>query len=109
MSRPLVHPGKVLAEELEVLGISPTELARQISVPPNRISQIIHGKRAITGDTALRLAHWFGTGPEFWMDLQSAHDVRTAAEHAGDEIAALQRRVTLVRQSPTRERRHGKT
>jgi len=93
MSRPSVHPGKVLAEELKSLGVTPTELARQINVPPNRISQIINGKRAITGDTALRLAHWFGTGPEFWMDLQTAHDVRTAAEHAGDEIAALPTRV----------------
>ncbi len=95
MSRPSVHPGKVLAEELKALGITPTELARQINVPPNRISQIIHGKRAITGDTALRLAHWFGTGPEFWMDLQTAHDVRTAAEQAGEEIAALPTRVGL--------------
>jgi len=89
MPRLSVHPGKVLAEELRALGVSPTELARQINVPPNRISQIINGKRAITGDTALRLAHWFGTGPEFWMDLQTAHDVRTAKEQAGAEISSL--------------------
>ena len=61
MPRPAVHPGKVLAEELDALGIKPTDLARQIAVPPNRISQIINAKRAITGDTALRLAHWFKT------------------------------------------------
>lgn len=89
MSRPAVHPGKVLAEELETLGVTPTELARQIAVPPNRISQIINGKRAITGDTALRLAHWFKTTPEFWLDLQTAHDLRAAQSNCGRDIARL--------------------
>jgi len=89
------HPGDVLAEELKTLGVTPTELARQIAVPPNRISQIIHGKRAITGDTALRLAHWFGTEPRFWMDLQAQHEVRVAQEQAGDEIDALPTRIGL--------------
>ena len=89
MSHVPAHPGQTLAEKLRALGVSPTELARQIAVPPNRISQIIHGKRAITGDTALRLAHWFGTDPEFWMELQTAYDVRVAKEQAGDEIASL--------------------
>lgn len=98
MSRRSVHPGDVLAEELKALGVTPTELARQIAVPPNRISQIIHGKRAITGDTALRLAHWFGTDPKFWMDLQSAHDVRLAQEQAGREIAALPTKRQAVRE-----------
>ncbi|NDF71194.1 MAG: addiction module antidote protein, HigA family, partial [Betaproteobacteria bacterium] len=67
MSRTPTHPGEILADELKTLGVSPTELARQIRVPANRISQIINGKRSITGDTALRLAHWFGTNPQFWM------------------------------------------
>jgi len=107
MPKPSVHPGKVLAEELEALGVTPTELARQIKVPPNRISQIINGKRAITGDTALRLAHWFGTGPEFWMDLQTAHDVRIAEEESGAEIAQLPTRI-VVQQAPAKERRYGK-
>lgn len=89
MPRPAVHPGKVLAEELEALGVRPSELARQIAVPPNRISQIIHGKRAISGDTALRLAHWFRTNPEFWLNLQNAHDIRLADDRAGVEITAL--------------------
>lgn len=89
MSRPAIHPGKVLAEELATLGVSPTELARQIKVPPNRISQIINGKRAISGDTALRLAHWFKTTPEFWLNLQNAHDIRLADDRAGVEIIAL--------------------
>jgi addiction module HigA family antidote len=94
MSHSPVHPGRILAEELDALGVKPAELARQINVPPNRISQIINGKRAISGDTALRLAHWFKTTPEFWMSLQAAHDVRTAASAAGQEIAQLPTRTT---------------
>lgn len=89
MARPAIHPGEILADELEELGITPTELSRQISVPPNRISQIIQGKRAITGDTALRLGHWFQTSPQFWLNLQAAYDLRVASENAGREIAAL--------------------
>lgn len=105
MPRPSVHPGKILADELQALRVTPTELARQIAVPPNRISQIIHGKRAITGDTALRLAHWFGTDPRFWMDLQSAHDVRAAEKNAGAEIARLPRRPNKL--TERRSARHG--
>jgi addiction module HigA family antidote len=87
--RPPIHPGEILADELATIGITPTELARQIAVPPNRISQIINGRRAITGDTALRLGHWFGTNPQFWLNLQSAHDLRTAQKRAGPAIARL--------------------
>ena len=90
--RPPIHPGEILAEELATLGITPTELARQIAVPPNRISQIINARRAITGDTALRLAHWFGTTPQFWLNLQSAHDLRIAQQQSGPDIAHLPRR-----------------
>jgi len=89
MARTPIHPGEILADELEELGVSPTELSRQIRVPANRISQIINGKRAITGDTALRLAHWFGTSPQFWMNLQALHDVRLAEKQAGTEINNL--------------------
>lgn len=89
MGRPAIHPGEALRNELEELGVTPTELARQISVPPNRISQIISGRRAITGDTALRLGHWFGSSPEFWLNLQSAYDLRIAAQLAGRRIAKL--------------------
>lgn len=89
MPRTPIHPGEILAGELAAVGISPTELARQIRVPPNRISQIINGKRAITGDTALRLAHWFGSSPQFWLNLQNQHDVRLAEAAAGVEISAL--------------------
>jgi antitoxin HigA-1 len=89
MPRPPIHPGEILADELAELGITPTELSRQIRVPPNRLNQIIHGRRGITGDTALRLGHWFGTNPQFWLNLQSAYDIRLAEERAGAEIASL--------------------
>lgn len=87
--RPVIHPGEILADELAELGVTAAELARQIRVPANRLSQIIHGRRAITGDTALRLGHWFGTSPQFWLNLQSAHDLRVAAAAVGAEIAGL--------------------
>lgn len=87
----VAHPGQVLAHKLDAVGVSPTELARQLHVPPNRITQIIHGQRGITGDSALRLAHWFGTQPEFWMNLQAQHDLRVAAKEAGREIRSLPR------------------
>jgi addiction module HigA family antidote len=90
--RPAIHPGEILAEELGEISVTPTELARQLRVPANRISQIIQGKRAITGDTALRLGHWFGNSPQFWLNLQAAFDLRTAAQSAGSEIAKLPKR-----------------
>ena len=93
MTRPPIHPGEILADELEELTITPTELARQLSVPANRITQIIQGKRAITGDTALRLGHWFGTSAQFWLNLQSAYDIKIAQSVAGDEIEKLPTRL----------------
>jgi addiction module HigA family antidote len=89
MTRPPIHPGEILADELQEIGVSPTELARQINVPANRVTQIIHGKRAITGDTALRLGHWFKTSAEFWLNLQSAYELRLAEQEFGHEIGAL--------------------
>lgn len=89
MARPAIHPGEILADELEELGISPTELARQLKVPTNRITQIINGKRNISGDTALRLGHWFGTSAIFWLNLQSAFDLRIAAQQQGKKIKKL--------------------
>jgi addiction module HigA family antidote len=96
MARPPIHPGEILAEELDEIGISPTELSRQLAVPPNRISQIIHGKRSITGDTALRLGHWFGTSPQFWLNLQAAYDLRLAEQEAGAEIRKLPKRAAAA-------------
>lgn len=84
-----VHPGAILKEELEFLEVTPTEFARQIDVPANRVSQIIAGKRAITGDSALRFGHWFGTDPLFWLNLQASYELRVAAENSGDEISRL--------------------
>jgi antitoxin HigA-1 len=89
MTRPAIHPGEILADELDEIGITPTELSRQIRVPPNRLTQIIQGKRSITGDTALRLAHWFGNSAQFWLNLQTAYDLRVAEDAAGREIEAL--------------------
>jgi addiction module HigA family antidote len=86
MARTPIHPGEILAEELEELGVSPTELSRQIRVPANRISQIINGKRAVTGDTALRLAHWFGTSPQFWMNLQARYDLEVEEGRVGESV-----------------------
>ncbi|MDB5517202.1 MAG: putative plasmid maintenance system antidote protein family [Tardiphaga sp.] len=97
MARPAIHPGEILADELNELAITPTELSRQLSVPPNRISQIIQGKRAITGDTALRLGHWFQTSAQFWLNLQSAYDLRVATDQVGREIAALPTKLTKRR------------
>ena len=76
-----IHPGEHLAEELKALEMSAAELARQLDVPTNRITQILNGTRAITGDTALRLAHFFGTSAEFWLNLQSLYDLRLVQEN----------------------------
>ena len=87
-----IHPGEHLADELRELGITAAELSRQIDVPVNRITGIIHGQRGITADTALRLGHWFGTTPQFWMNLQQFYELRLAEKEVGAEIAALPRR-----------------
>ena|SRR5438270_7386607 len=84
-----IHPGEHLAEELETLEMSAAELARKIHVPTNRITQILNGERSITGDTALRLAHFFGTSPEFWLNLQSLYELRLAQQKAGKAINGL--------------------
>jgi addiction module HigA family antidote len=99
MSRPPIHPGEILADELEELGVKPAELARQIGVPANRISQIVRGQRTVTGDTALRLGHWFKTGAQFWLNLQSSYDLRLAEKQGGKSIAKLPTRDSAVRAS----------
>jgi addiction module HigA family antidote len=86
MARPAIHPGEILADELQELGISAAELARRLHVPTNRITQIINGQRGITADTALRLGQWFGTSPEFWLNLQKSYELRLAQHQAGEEI-----------------------
>ena len=84
-----VHPGEILRDELAELGVSQTEFARQIAVPSNRISQIIAGKRSITGDTALRFGHWFGVEPQFWLNLQTQFDLAEAARKIGPAVQEL--------------------
>ena len=86
-----IHPGEHLAEELKELGMSAAELARKLDVPTNRITGILNGQRAITGDTALRLAHFFGTSAEFWLNLQSLYELRIAQKKVGRSIRALPR------------------
>ena len=93
-----------MAEELRELGVSAAELSRQIDVPVNRITGIIHGQRGITADTALRLGHWFGTSPQFWMNLQQLYELRLAESEIGEQIAALPRRVNR-----STSRKFGKT
>jgi addiction module HigA family antidote len=89
MARTAIHPGEHLAEQLEALDLSAAELGRRLQVPGNRISQIVSGQRAITGDTALRLGHFFGTSPQFWLNLQATYDLRIAEQKTGNDIKAL--------------------
>ncbi len=89
MGRTAIHPGEHLAEQLETLGMSAAEIARQIKVPTNRITEILRGRRSITGDTALRLGHFFGTSPDFWINLQKLYELRMAENRAGRIIKDL--------------------
>jgi len=100
------HPGVVLARKLEAIGITPTELARQLRVPANRITQIVNGRRTITGDSALRLAHWFGNDPEYWMTLQARYDLAVAKNEAGREIDKLPTRPQGSAQSAKLHAKH---
>ncbi len=89
MARTAIHPGEHLAEQLEELGMSAAELGRQLNVPTNRITAIINGQRMITGDTALRLGHFFGNSAQFWLNLQAIYDLRIAESKAGKVIGKL--------------------
>lgn len=89
MARMAIHPGEVLAEDLEALEMSAAELSRQIRVPTNRITSILKGQRAVTGDTALRLGHFFGTSAEFWLNLQKLYELHQAESKAGLEVKGL--------------------
>jgi addiction module HigA family antidote len=93
-----IHPGEHLAEELKLLDMSAAELARKLDVPTNRVTQILNGERSITGDTALRLAHFFGTSPEFWLNLQSLYELRVTQKKSGKAIRGLP---TLSHSEPT--------
>ncbi len=95
MFKRTVHPGIILKDELDGLGITPTEFARQIDVPPNRVSQIISGKRSITGDTALRFGHWFSVDPQFWINLQAQFELAIANKEIGKAIRKLPTKASL--------------
>ena len=89
MTREPIHPGETLRDDLEALGMSAAELARRIEVPVNRITQILNGQRAVTGDTGQRLGRFFGTSGEFWLNLQKLYELRRAERDHGNEIGRL--------------------
>jgi len=89
MPRTPIHPGEHLADELRELGISARELARTIKVPTTRVTDILRGRRGITGDTALRLGQYFGMSPDFWMNLQKLYELDLARQELGDRLADI--------------------
>lgn len=97
MTRPPIHPGEILAEELAELQMRVARLSRELHVPTNRVTQILAGKRGITADTALRLGTWFGTGAELWMNLQKSYELRLADQEVGAEI----RETIVTRHAPS--------
>ena len=101
MARTAIHPGEHLAEELTGLGLSAAELSRQIDVPVNRVTEIINGQRGVTADTALRLGHWFGTSPEFWLNLQSLYELRLARAELGNRVEKLPKLADRKRRTGT--------
>jgi addiction module HigA family antidote len=97
MARTPIHPGEILSDELEEIGLSAKRLADVIQVPPNRLYQILGGKRNMTADTALRLGQYFGTSADFWMNLQSAYELDLARQHSGKAIQQIPRPRELTR------------
>lgn len=96
MSRTPIHPGEILKDELEEIGISAAELARQLRVPVNRMSEVMRGRRNITADTALRLGKWFGSSAVFWMNLQKNYELRKAEQEIGADIDQIKTRVAVA-------------
>jgi len=100
MVRPPIHPGEILADELAARGLSASQVARALNVPPNRVTQILHGERGISAETALRLEQWLGTSAAFWLNLQKAYELRVAEQEQGQEIRSTV--VPLEAAYPTR-------
>ena len=96
-----IHPGEHLAEQLSELGMSAAELGRRLSVPTNRITSILNAQRAITGDTALRLGHFFGTSADFWLNLQKVYELRVAEKKLGATLSKLPKLSDGVREPVT--------
>lgn len=92
LAGPIIHPGEILSDELNEVGVSASDLARAIGVPVNRITQILNGQRGISADTALRLGQWFGSGPEIWLDLQKDHELRIAEAEIGEVLKGIAHR-----------------
>lgn len=99
MSRTPIHPGEILKDELDEIGISAAELARQLRMPENQILGVNRGRRSITADAALLLSRWFGTSADFWINLQNRYELRKAVQEHGDEIKQIQPRVVAIEQS----------
>ena len=97
MSRTPIHPGEHLAAELDSLEMSAAELARHLRVPTNRVTQVLNGQRAVTGDTALRLGHFFGNSAEFWLNLQKLYELRLAEQESGRAMRSLPRLADIRR------------
>src|SRR5216684_3110554 len=95
MPRTPIHPGEILGDELEEIGLSAAKLADVIQVPPNRLYQIVAGKRNMTADTALRLGRYFGMSADFWMNLQSAYELDLARREVGKAIQRIPKRTDL--------------
>jgi antitoxin HigA-1 len=93
MARTPIHPGEILADELQEIDLSARQLADLIQVPPNRLYQLLAGKRSMTADTALRLSRYFGTSADFWMNLQTAYQLDLARQEIGKEIQRIPKRV----------------
>jgi antitoxin HigA-1 len=89
MARITIHPGEHLADELKALGLSANEVAKELGVPTNRITEIIRGKLGISGDTALWLGRWFGTGPDIWTNLQKNYELRLAEQEIGEALKKI--------------------
>lgn len=96
MPRTPIHPGEILGDELKEIGISAAELARTLEVTANRISQIVAAKRAISADTALRLSRYFGTTPDFWMNLQKTYDLDVARQQIGKSLRHIPQRPSVA-------------
>ena len=92
MARTPIHPGEILADELEEIGLTAKKLADVIDVPPNRLYQLIAGKRSMTADTALRLSQYFGMSADFWMNLQTAYELDLARKESGRAIQRIPKR-----------------
>jgi addiction module HigA family antidote len=100
MGRTPIHPGEILGDELEEIGLSAKRLADVIRVPPNRLYQLLAGKRSMTADTALRLGQYFGMSADFWMNLQSAYELDLARQQVGKAIQRIPKRSETSKPQP---------